>query len=166
VSSVPEVIAAYAVHGGTTVTVELEDVSDPNMVALWLIEDNPVGVSLCHECGHEISGPEIGELLSFTVNGVDYERDDETGHWVASGDGGREEAHEEEPDCPEGDPDCESEHSHTACQPPDIPAHVRAAGWDAFEAAIRDTTDGPQVYGRVLDAIASAWTGRGGDDRG
>lgn len=28
---------------------------------------------------------EVSDLVSFTVNGVDYERDPETGHWVPNG---------------------------------------------------------------------------------
>jgi hypothetical protein len=86
---VAEVIAAYAVHGTKTVTVDLEDVTDPNMVALWLIEDNQVDVSLCCQCGSEVSGPEVGQLMSFTVNDVDYEQHAETGHWVSDADGAR-----------------------------------------------------------------------------
>lgn len=81
-----DVIATYAVHAGTTANVDLEDVSDPDMVALYLIEDAAelVDVAVCHQCAGTVIDPEVGNLTGFTVNGVSYARDEETGHWVPS----------------------------------------------------------------------------------
>lgn len=82
----PDVIATYAVHAGTTATVELDDVSDPDMVALYLIEDSGelVDASVCHQCAQNVVDPEVGDLVGFTIADVTYERDEETGHWVPS----------------------------------------------------------------------------------
>lgn len=81
-----EIVATYAVHAGTTVTVELDDVTDPDLVALYLVEDagGLVDVSVCHQCARSVIDPEAGDLIGFTIAGVTYERDEETGHWVAS----------------------------------------------------------------------------------
>lgn len=86
---VADVIATFAVHAGTTATVQLDDVTDPDMVALYLIEDTGelVDVSVCHQCAQSVVDPEVGELAGFTIAGVTYEKDEETGHWVPS-DGG------------------------------------------------------------------------------
>ena len=79
-----EVVAVYEVYASTTATVELDDAGDPDLVALWLAEDAHPGISLCHQCDDYINDPEIGDLVGFSVDGVQYERDEETGHWVVS----------------------------------------------------------------------------------
>ena len=81
-----EVFAAYALIAGTTARVELpESGMDPDLIALYLAEDAAVSADLCHECGQSVTVSEIGDLTSFTLEGVDYERDEETGHWVPAG---------------------------------------------------------------------------------
>lgn len=82
-----EVTASYAVHAGTTATVDLEDVSDPDMIALYLMEDaaEVTDVAVCNSCANQLIDPEAKELVGFTVAGVSYARDTETGHWVAVG---------------------------------------------------------------------------------
>lgn len=79
-----DIVATYAVHAGTTATVRLGDVTDPDMVALYLSDDVQPDVSVCHECADNIIDPEVAHLVSFTVDGVAYEQDKETGHWVES----------------------------------------------------------------------------------
>lgn len=86
-----DVIATYAVHAGTTTTVELEDVTDPDLVALYLIEDAAelVDAAVCHQCADTVIDPAVGDLTGFTVDGVSYGReyygDKPTGHWVPIG---------------------------------------------------------------------------------
>ncbi len=79
-----EIVATFAVHGGTTANIQLEDASDPDLVALYLVEDagELVDVSVCQQCANSVIDPEIGELTGFTIDGVSYKRDEETGHWV------------------------------------------------------------------------------------
>lgn len=82
-----EVVAAYAVEASTAARVTLPegmDLADPDMIALYLAEDVPVSVDLCHECGRHVSNPEVVALSSFTLGGVDYQPDG-SGHWVPAG---------------------------------------------------------------------------------
>jgi hypothetical protein len=81
---VADIVATYAVHAGTTATLDLEDATDPDLVALYLIEDagELIDTSVCHQCAHNVVDPEVGELTGFTIDGRSYERDEETGHWV------------------------------------------------------------------------------------
>lgn len=80
-----EIVATYGVHAGTTVQLDLEDVSDPDLVALYLIEDAAelVDLALCNQCANTVVDPEAVGLTGFTVGGISYGRD-ETGHWVPS----------------------------------------------------------------------------------
>ena len=77
-----EVIAVYVVHASTTARVELpESGMDPDLIALYLTEDAAVSADLCHECARSVNVAEVGDLTCFTLDGVDYERD-EDGRWV------------------------------------------------------------------------------------
>lgn len=87
-TSSTEIIATYAVHAGATAIARLDDVTDPDLVALYLSDDVQPDLSVCHQCADNIIDPEVGHLMSFMVNGVTYERERidgyETGHWVAA----------------------------------------------------------------------------------
>ena len=76
-----KIVAAYTVTGGTARVFNL-DVTDktPDEIAA-LLDREFDGVSMCHQCAPECEDPE-GELSSFTIGGVDYERRD--GQWVAA----------------------------------------------------------------------------------
>ncbi len=76
-----KIVASFTVTGGTARTFNL-DIADktPGEIA-DLLDREFDGVSLCHQCSPECEDPE-GELSSFTIDGVDYERRD--GHWVTA----------------------------------------------------------------------------------
>ncbi len=42
------------------------------------------GISLCHQCAGELSDPEVLELTSLVIDGVEYTYSDDTESWEAS----------------------------------------------------------------------------------
>lgn len=74
--------AAYAVEASAVAEAQIPGGMDPDAVAAYLADEVPADVSLCHECGHRLSNVEVVALTSFTLDGVDYEQDPETRHWV------------------------------------------------------------------------------------
>jgi hypothetical protein len=83
---VPDIVATYAVHAGTTAELSIDTAGmDPDTIACYLTEDASVDAGpLCHECADKVIDPEIAHLVAFTVDGVTYEQDEDTGHWVAA----------------------------------------------------------------------------------
>lgn len=74
-----KIIASFAVHATTTVTVTLDVKGmSPDDIAEALEDLDPY-VSVCHQCAQHISGPERGELDVFAVDGVKYIHDE--GRW-------------------------------------------------------------------------------------
>lgn len=71
--------ASYAVHGGGYAEGTIPDGLTVDAMAAAIYDEHP-GVSLCHQCGGDISDPEVEEVTGFTVDGVTYERVD--GEWV------------------------------------------------------------------------------------
>ena len=43
------------------------------------------GISICHQCAHDINDPEPGELVAFVVDGVEYVRSQDGRSWVTEG---------------------------------------------------------------------------------
>jgi hypothetical protein len=77
------VTATFEVSAGHTADSEL-DVANmtPNEIAAWLDENGADGISLCHQCGHDINDPQIGKLVEFEVDGRHYVFNDNTGNWT------------------------------------------------------------------------------------
>jgi hypothetical protein len=77
-----EIGAFYAVTGSTARTLQLDvEGKTPGEIA-DMLEEHFDGISMCHQCAPECQDPEA-ELNGFHLDGVDYERELETGHWVA-----------------------------------------------------------------------------------
>lgn len=72
--------ASYAVHGGGYAEGTIPDGLSPNEMAEAVYEEHP-GISLCHQCGSDISDPEVEAVTSFTINGVEYVQDDDGDWW-------------------------------------------------------------------------------------
>jgi hypothetical protein len=70
--------ATYAVTTETTASFRRDVTNeDPDLLACWLIED--ARVPGCTRCG---AHSPYRALTRFTVNGVTYERDPATAHWI------------------------------------------------------------------------------------
>jgi hypothetical protein len=54
----------------------------PDEIAQAFDDAADVDTSLCHQCAHVIEDPQVGDLVSFTVDGVSYEQRD--GKWVVA----------------------------------------------------------------------------------
>lgn len=54
----------------------------PDQIAELFASESDVDTQLCYECAGRVQDPEVGDLVSFTVGGVDYVRDG--AHWVPS----------------------------------------------------------------------------------
>jgi hypothetical protein len=54
-------------------TLNVPDPLDPAKVEK-LLDAAVQGVSLCHECGHDVNNAMLGQLVSMTIGDVDYER--------------------------------------------------------------------------------------------
>jgi hypothetical protein len=78
-----EITAVFEVFAGLTEDIRL-DVKDlsPEQMADKIERSTAAGVSLCHECAHEVNDPQVGDLVAFTVDGVEYSKRD--GEWVKS----------------------------------------------------------------------------------
>jgi hypothetical protein len=73
------IIAAFAVYGGTAVEFELdvEGMTDQEIAeAVEEASGEYLDTSLCHQCAHNISDPEAGELTGLTVDGRDIDVDE------------------------------------------------------------------------------------------
>lgn len=74
--------AYYSVTGSTARSLQLDvEGKTPGEIA-DMLEAHFDGVSMCHQCAPDCQDPEA-ELQGFHLDGVDYERDTQTGHWVA-----------------------------------------------------------------------------------
>lgn len=72
--------ATFEVFAGTTTEAELDvDGMTPDQIA-ERIEREGAGLSLCHQCDDEVSDPQVGDLVGFTVGDKDYSLVD--GQWV------------------------------------------------------------------------------------
>jgi len=70
-----EISATFEVNAGHSIDVTADTKGlTLDQIAEMLYERDP-GISLCHECAHEINEPESGDLIGFTVDGVAYEPD-------------------------------------------------------------------------------------------
>lgn len=68
------IVASYSVEASTAQDIELPDIAGLSLEEIaTLVDRNAPGISLCHECAHQVSDPELGELTAMTVNGVCYE---------------------------------------------------------------------------------------------
>lgn len=77
--------AVYEVFAGTVVDNEadLEGLTPGEMAERINATAEPY-VSVCHQCADSIDDPQAGDLVAFTVDGVEYTRRDGDGEWVAS----------------------------------------------------------------------------------
>lgn len=74
--------ASYVVYASSAQDVELADITGPSIQEIADAVDAAASdVSVCHQCAHDISDPELGEMRAMTVNGVYYERGDDDGVW-------------------------------------------------------------------------------------
>lgn len=79
--STKKITAVFAVHAGTTGEAELDVTGMSVDEMAEAIEDAADAyASVCHQCSHTINDPAVGEMVAFTVDGVDYHRPD--GTWV------------------------------------------------------------------------------------
>lgn len=73
------VSATYEVDAGTAASGEVDIAGlSPDEIAELADQLHP-GISVCHQCAHEISDPEVGEMTSLVVDGVEYVK--VNGHW-------------------------------------------------------------------------------------
>lgn len=78
------VVASYSVEASTAQNIELPDIAGLSIKEIAeLVDHNAPGISLCRDCAHQISDPELAELTAMTVNGVYYELVD--GVWQTEG---------------------------------------------------------------------------------
>jgi hypothetical protein len=77
--------AVYEVFAGTVVDNEadLEGLT-PGEMAERIDATAEPDVGLCHQCSHSVIDPQVGDLVAFTVDGVEYTQRDGDGEWVAS----------------------------------------------------------------------------------
>lgn len=77
-----EISGVFEVNAGHVVdfTADVDNLT-PDQIAQLLYERDP-GISICHQCAHDIDDPEPGDLAGFTVDGVEYVLVD--GEWVKS----------------------------------------------------------------------------------
>lgn len=67
------VVATFEVFGGYTEVIELPDITGMSVDQIVDVANvNVSGISLCHECGHEINDPSLGDVTSLVINDVDY----------------------------------------------------------------------------------------------
>jgi hypothetical protein len=72
----------FEVAGGTYDEIELDTEKMTPAEIATALAGQAGGVSLCHQCAHEISDPQVGDLVEFTVGGQTYVRDPLTvGGW-------------------------------------------------------------------------------------
>lgn len=75
------VTGTFAVDAGTNGKARIDVAGlTPDEVAELFIRESDAYAGVCHQCAHNIDNPEVGDLVSFTVDGVSYEFRD--GHWV------------------------------------------------------------------------------------
>ncbi|HEX6359482.1 hypothetical protein [Actinophytocola sp.] len=75
-----DVVATYTVRAKITAHFPLDVThEDPDLVAGWLQEDAWLDVPGCPRCG---ATDPFRMLTSYTVNGITYQQDPETAHWV------------------------------------------------------------------------------------
>jgi len=82
-SEIVKVAGSFAVHGGTYTEVEI-DVTGLTVDQIAEVLENESYVSLCHECAGKVSDPEVGEMTSLEIDGVEYVPD-AAGGWKAYG---------------------------------------------------------------------------------
>lgn len=77
-----EIQGAWAVNGTYVwgATLEIPKDATPEEMA-DLIESAMPGPSVCHQCSDQVGDVEADELVSFTVNGVTWNRDTADGEW-------------------------------------------------------------------------------------
>lgn len=76
-----KITATFTVNAGTYAEGVLNVAGlTPDDIALKVEGELDVDTSVCHQCSHNISDPEPGDLTGFAVDGVEYELRD--GHWV------------------------------------------------------------------------------------
>jgi hypothetical protein len=72
VPKIVPILATFSVGGGNAQDVEIDTEGlTPDQIAEALI-NNAETPSLCHQCARDISDPELSELTSFTLDGVEY----------------------------------------------------------------------------------------------
>lgn len=78
-----EIRGVFEVFAGTTadLTRDVKGLS-PNAMAELVEREAQTCVSLCHECAHDVNDPQVGDMVAFTVDGVEYHQVD--GQWVKS----------------------------------------------------------------------------------
>ena len=78
-----KVSGSFEVNASNWAEVEFDtDGLSPDEIVQKLYEEHP-GISVCHQCANDIEDPELGDVVGFTVDGVEYIRLD--GEWVCSG---------------------------------------------------------------------------------
>jgi hypothetical protein len=81
---VPQIVTVtgtFEVGAGTTGKATLDVAGlTPDQIAELFIQKSDAYADVCHQCARNIEDPEVGDLVSFTVDGVSYEFQD--GHWV------------------------------------------------------------------------------------
>lgn len=79
-----EITVVFEVFAGTSADLK-RDVSgmSPDELAAVVEVEAETNVSLCHECARDVNDPQVGEMVAFVVDGVEYARDDD-GNWVKS----------------------------------------------------------------------------------
>lgn len=78
-----DISAVFEVNGSHVIdfTADVHGL-DPEQIADLVYQSDP-GISVCHQCAHEIDDPESGDLAGFTVDGVEYHQ--VNGEWVKTG---------------------------------------------------------------------------------
>lgn len=77
--------AVYEVFAGTVVNNEAElDGLTPGEMAERVDNTAEPYVGLCHQCAGVINDPQVGDLVAFIVDDVEYTRHDGDGEWVAT----------------------------------------------------------------------------------
>ncbi|ALG07641.1 hypothetical protein [Kibdelosporangium phytohabitans] len=78
--STQKITAAFSIAAGGYGEIILDTTGlSADEIAEQVFVNTVVDTTLCHECAHTLSDPEVEDLTGFTIDGVHYGKRD--GHW-------------------------------------------------------------------------------------